>query len=103
MKIVCRCELDRPAALPLNAGMHPSPRASVDVQLIALEERLRALAGELAEQAQSIAARLAQGRAVSAPAEAKLARLREAYASAQRRCAQLRARGASLPAAADEC
>jgi len=97
MIAIVRGELDTLALFHLKCAMHPSPRAPMEAQLIALEQRLRTVGGELAEAEQKIAARLEQGRPGSATAEIEVARLREIYWSIKRRCDELRVRGATPP------
>jgi hypothetical protein len=84
------CGLDSSAGSALKKGMDFAARFSAEHELAALEQRLREIGGELAEQAEALAAcgqsdPLAEGELVAAHAS-----LRDSFWSLKQRCAALR-------------
>lgn len=94
--------LDPPDGLRLKVEMHPSARAPVETQLAVLARRLAELDGELAEQAEALAARSALGLPPDARLLARHERQRESFWAVKRRVAELQSRMPTAPPPADD-
>ena len=94
--------LDSVGGLGLNHGMQTSRRASIDTQLMALAKRREALRGELAEQAEKIAARAERGKPATARMVARHEQMRTAYLSVQQRYEFLQAKEPAKPVVGDD-
>jgi hypothetical protein len=86
----------------LNDGMQTSRRASIESQLAGLAKRREEVRGELAEQAEKIAARAHLGKPAAARMLARHEEMRAAYASIHQRHELLRAKQPLAPAQDDE-
>lgn len=82
--------------------MQTSRRASIAVQLAALAKRREALRGELAEQAEKIAARAARGKPAMVRMVARHEQMRTAYWAVKQRYELLQADARSKSMAGDE-
>jgi len=97
-----RAKLDTVALVVLNRRMETSRRASIESQLAGLAKRQEEVRGELAEQAEKIAARAHRGKPATARMLTRLEEMRAAYASIQRRHELLRAKQPLAPVQDDE-
>jgi len=86
----------------LNDGMQTSRRASIESQLAGLAKRQEEVRGELAEQAEKIAARAHLGKPATARMLARHEEMRAAYASILRRHELLQAKQPLAPVQVDE-